>query len=217
MIKNLPLSKQEYLDLDEFIRHFSYKYANHRVPEADLQQEAWFKIWQVPTPTNPTVGYYCTIAKRAIWKYHRKNCRTVNIVTTKEDRTLYSNKQKIWTDFRPLTQNEISQIAKEFNVSERNVSLMNEKLHWENREINLDIYMPESNISVEQELIYSEETNELYQAINNLEGYRQRLIYDYYFNDIPLVDIAKEERVSPQAIDNRKNKILKNLRKQLTN
>ena len=64
----------------------------------------------------------------------------------------------------------------------------------------------------EELAIHRDEYNRLHKAISLLSENQQRLVTNVYFNGQLLAEIAKEEGVSYQAIQNRMAKILKKLK-----
>ena len=64
----------------------------------------------------------------------------------------------------------------------------------------------------EELAIHRDEYNRLYNAISHLPENQQELVLNVYFNGQSLAEIAKEEGVSYQAIQNRMTKILKKLK-----
>lgn len=64
----------------------------------------------------------------------------------------------------------------------------------------------------EELAIHRDEYSRLHNAISHLPENQQRLVTNVYFNSQSLAEIAKEEGVSYQAIQNRMAKILKKLK-----
>ncbi len=69
-----------------------------------------------------------------------------------------------------------------------------------------------SETNPEELVIYRDEYSRLHNAISLLPENQQKLVSSVYFNGQSLAEIAKEEGVSYQAIQNRMAKILKKLK-----
>lgn len=70
-----------------------------------------------------------------------------------------------------------------------------------------------SNEPTPEELaIHRDESRRLHNALSLLPENQQKLVFNVYFNGQSLTEIAKQEGVSYQAIQNRMAKILKNLK-----
>lgn len=70
-----------------------------------------------------------------------------------------------------------------------------------------------SNEPTPEELaIHRDESHRLHNALSLIPENQQKLVFNVYFNGQSLTEIAKQEGVSYQAIQNRMAKILKKLK-----
>lgn len=77
-----------------------------------------------------------------------------------------------------------------------------------------------SRLSMENEILHhlvygQDEIKELYKAISQLDEAERKLVWLFFFCEIPLTEIAKDIGLSKQALSKRKLKIEKKLRKTL--
>ena len=79
----------------------------------------------------------------------------------------------------------------------------------------LGIEFPDKSVSIEADYILKEERGLLYSAIAKLEPRQKELLLRHFFNEESLKDIAAEQGVSYQAIQERLRKIIDKLRKLL--
>jgi RNA polymerase sigma factor (sigma-70 family) len=77
----------------------------------------------------------------------------------------------------------------------------------------LGIELPDGSMNVEEDYILKEEKTLLYSAIEKLPPQQKELIRRYFFYNESLQDIAAEQEVSYQAIQNRIKKSLEKLKK----
>lgn len=73
----------------------------------------------------------------------------------------------------------------------------------------------DESADIEKQYIMKEEKKALYRAIKQLLPQQQELIRKIYFENKGVVEIAKEEGVSHQAISDRLKKIITSLKKNL--
>lgn len=73
------------------------------------------------------------------------------------------------------------------------------------------------SVDVEAEVLKSLEYEVLYKSIKMLQPQQQKLVYKMFFEEWSMADIAREEGVSPKAVQSRVNKIKDRLRKIIEN
>jgi RNA polymerase sigma-70 factor (ECF subfamily) len=98
---------------------------------------------------------------------------------------------------------EWAAVIMEFDRIDYNSNQRETRRHCSLDRYNLDDSLLPSDADVEGDVICAERDATLHAAIAKLLPEQQRLLNAYYFNDVPLVEIAKRESVTKQAISNR--------------
>jgi RNA polymerase sigma-32 factor len=220
---NLEAAHQLTLSYLRFVAHIARNYTGYGLPQADIIQEGNMGLMQAVKKFNPYKGVRLgTFAihwiKSAIHEYVVKNFRMMKIATTKSQRKLFFNLRKYKSHLSSLTQSEVQALAKQLDVSTKDVRVMEERLSSKDHAFDLpeqdsqensyapanfiedDKYSPEALL--EQENKHYQLTHDLHTAIKNLDIRTQDIINSRWFgNDKKTLDeLAREYNVSAERI-----------------
>ncbi len=257
MISTIPiLSEKEELDLankyrDEndleavrllvmshlrFVVYITRAYSGYGLPQEDLIQEGNIGLMKAIKGFNPAKGvrlisFAVHWIKAEIHAYILRNWRIVKIVTTKAQRKLFFNLRKNKKSFNWLTDTEAQQIAKDLQVSKKDVFEMEKRFASE--DTSLDTPLDDDNSSspttlanyIEDEsqnpaLMYEEEQfceqqkNTLYKALESIDERGRDIIKRRWLGDdkTTLQELADKYSLSAERIRQIENQAMKKIK-----
>jgi RNA polymerase sigma-32 factor len=200
-------------------------YAGYGLPQADLIQEGNVGLMKAVKRFDPErgvrlVSFALHWIRAEIHEYILRNWRLVKIATTKAQRKLFFNLRSMKQGLETLRPQEVSRIAKELNVSERDVVEM--ETRFGNHETSLEPdandeehnFAPISYLAADAELqpdqmlerqeIEHLESTGLTRALNSLDERSRRIIQARWLHNdesaATLHDLAAEFNVSAERI-----------------
>jgi RNA polymerase sigma-32 factor len=131
--KDLDAARQLILANLRFVVRIAQGYAGYGLSQADLIQEGNIGLMKAVKRFNPAVGVrLVTFAvhwiKSEIHEFVLRNWRIVKIATTKAQRKLFFNLRRASKKLAWFSKDEIEHVAKELNVSTKEVRTMEERL-----------------------------------------------------------------------------------------
>src|SRR3989338_5731791 len=108
-------------------------YAGYGLPQADLIQEGNIGLMKAVKRYDPDrgvrlVSFALHWIRAEIQEFVVRNWRLVKIATTKAQRKLFFNRRSMKQGLEPLKPQQVSEIARQLNVSERDVTEMEARL-----------------------------------------------------------------------------------------
>lgn len=131
--QDLDAARQLILANLRFVVRIAQSYAGYGLSQADLIQEGNIGLMKAVKRFNPAVGVrLVTFAvhwiKSEIHEFVLRNWRIVKIATTKAQRKLFFNLRRASKKLAWFSNDEIEHVAKELNVSTKEVRTMEERL-----------------------------------------------------------------------------------------
>ncbi len=116
-----------------FVVHIARSYLGYGLPLADLIQEGNIGLMQAVKRFDPGMGvrlvsFAVHWIKSCIHEYVIKNWRMVKVATTKSQRKLFFNLRKYKKSLTWFTPDEIAMVARELNVSPKDVEEMEQRM-----------------------------------------------------------------------------------------
>lgn len=200
-------------------------YSGYGLPQADLIQEGNIGLMKAVKRYEPDrgvrlVSFALHWIRAEIHEFILRNWRLVKIATTKAQRKLFFNLRSMRQGLDTLRPKEVSRIAKELNVSERDVVEM--EARFGNHEMSLEPeigdddehnYAPISYLAadvehepdqiLERKELETLETSGLKRALDSLDERSRRIIEARWLNSdesATLHDLAAEFNVSAERI-----------------
>ena len=145
---DLEAARQLVMSHLRFVVHVAKSYSGYGLPQADLVQEGNIGLMKAVKRFDPSVGvrlvsFAVHWIKAEIHEYVLRNWRMVKVATTKAQRKLFFNLRKSKTRLGWMNAAEVSAVAKDLNVSEREVMEMESRLSG--RDIGFDAPTDEDN------------------------------------------------------------------------
>ena len=130
---DLEAAKQLIMSHLRFVAHIAKSYSGYGLPQADLIQEGNIGLMKAVKRFDPSVGvrlvsFAVHWIKAEIHEYVLKNWRIVNVATTKAQRKLFFNLRKNKKRLGWFNQAEVSTVANELGVSEKEVREMESRM-----------------------------------------------------------------------------------------
>ena len=199
-------------------------YAGYGLPQADLIQEGNVGLMKAVKRFDPErgvrlVSFALHWIRAEIHEYILRNWRLVKIATTKAQRKLFFNLRSMKQGLDTLKPQEVTRIAQELNVSERDVVEMETRFGNHEMSLEPDIsdeehsFAPITYLSTDPELEPSQvlereemealETTGLKNALDSLDDRSRRIIQARWLhsdNAATLHDLAAEFNVSAERI-----------------
>ena len=131
--QDLEAARQMVLAHLRFVVHIARSYAGYGLSQADLIQEGNVGLMKAVKRFNPEMGvrlvsFAVHWIKAEIHEFILRNWRIVKVATTKAQRKLFFNLRKSKTRLGWLNAEEVRAVAKDLNVSEREVLEMESRL-----------------------------------------------------------------------------------------
>jgi RNA polymerase sigma-32 factor len=130
---DLDAAKQLIMSHLRFVVHIAKSYSGYGLPQADLIQEGNIGLMKAVKRFNPEVGvrlvsFAVHWIKAEIHEFVLKNWRIVKVATTKAQRKLFFNLRKNKKRLGWFNQEEVTTVANELGVSEREVREMESRM-----------------------------------------------------------------------------------------
>ena len=130
---DLDAAKQLIMSHLRFVAHIAKSYSGYGLPQADLIQEGNIGLMKAVKRFDPSVGvrlvsFAVHWIKAEIHEYVLKNWRLVKVATTKAQRKLFFNLRKNKKRLGWFNQAEVSTVANELGVSEKEVREMESRM-----------------------------------------------------------------------------------------
>lgn len=131
---DLEAARQLVLSHLRFVIRIAKGYSGYGLPQADLIQEGNIGLMKAVKRFNPEIGvrlvsFAVHWIKAEIHEFILKNWKIVKIATTKAQRKLFFNLRKATKHLSWFSQKEVEDLAKDLNVTERDVRSMEARLH----------------------------------------------------------------------------------------
>ncbi len=131
--QDLDAARQMVLAHLRFVVHIARSYSGYGLAQADLIQEGNVGLMKAVKRFNPEMGvrlvsFAVHWIKAEIHEFILRNWRIVKVATTKAQRKLFFNLRKSKTRLGWLNASEVTAVAKDLNVSEREVMEMESRL-----------------------------------------------------------------------------------------
>src|SRR4026208_1989222 len=145
---DLEAARQPVLSHLRFVVHIARGYSGYGLPLGDVVQEGNVGLMKAVKRFDPSVGvrlvsFAVHWIRAEIHEFILKNWRIVKVATTKAQRKLFFNLRKSKTRLGWLNAAEVSAVAKDLNVSEREVLEMESRLSG--RDIGFDLSSDEDD------------------------------------------------------------------------
>ncbi|SHI01563.1 RNA polymerase sigma factor RpoH [Ferrimonas marina] len=130
---DIDAAKQLIMSHLRFVVHIARSYSGYGLPQADLIQEGNIGLMKAVKRFDPDVGvrlvsFAVHWIKAEIHEYVLKNWRIVKVATTKAQRKLFFNLRKAKKRLGWFSAEEVSNVASELGVSEKEVMEMEARL-----------------------------------------------------------------------------------------
>jgi RNA polymerase sigma-32 factor len=218
----------------KFVAKIAKGYNGYGLDQADLIQEGNIGLMKAVKRFDPSHGvrlisFAVHWIKAEIYEFVLKNWRTVKIATTKAQRKLFFNLRKNKKNLDYLTDKEATKIAKNLNVSKKDVFDMENRLSSKDKTFDTannsdddnfspDLYLEDNNSNfskkIEKENQEEEHIRLLNNAINTLSFRDKDIIQSRWINNekSTLSELAKKYGVSAERIRQIENSIFKKIR-----
>lgn len=220
---DLEAAKKLVISHLRFVAYIAKSYSGYGLPQADLIQEGNVGLMKAVKRFDPTVGvrlvsFAVHWIKAEIHEYVIRNWRVVKIATTKAQRKLFFNLRKSKKRLGWFKKEEVEAVAKELNVSTKDVLEMESRLNAQDQPFDLGVdddednhfvpmhYLEDKNtnieLEVEQENTDSYTKNKLYSALSTLDSRSQDILSSRWLNEpkATLHDLAKRYNISAERV-----------------
>ncbi|MFC3031460.1 RNA polymerase sigma factor RpoH [Pseudoalteromonas fenneropenaei] len=223
---DLDAAKQLIMSHLRFVVHIAKSYSGYGLPQADLIQEGNIGLMKAVKRFNPEVGvrlvsFAVHWIKAEIHEYVLKNWRIVKVATTKAQRKLFFNLRKNKKRLGWFNQEEVTTVANELGVSEREVREMESRMSGQDMGFDLTADEEEGNSSgtfspvqyltdgngdladtIEEEQWQEQSHNRLFSALKTLDERSQDIISARWLDDdkATLQELAEKYQVSAERV-----------------
>ncbi|MCF2907621.1 MULTISPECIES: RNA polymerase sigma factor RpoH [Pseudoalteromonas] len=234
---DLHAAKQLIISHLRFVAHIAKSYSGYGLPQADLIQEGNIGLMKAVKRFNPTVGvrlvsFAVHWIKAEIHEYVLKNWRIVKVATTKAQRKLFFNLRKNKKRLGWFNQEEITTVANELGVSEKEVREMESRMSGQDMGFDLtgddDDNAPSSSFSpvqyltdassdvaevIEEEQWQEQSQNRLIAAMKTLDERSQDIVAARWLSEdkATLQDLADKYQVSAERVRQLEKSAMKKL------
>src|SRR5271157_3903212 len=141
--EDLDAARQLVLSHLRFVVHIARGYLGYGLPMGDLVQEGNVGLMKAVKRFDPGVGvrlvsFAVHWIRAEIHEYVLRNWRIVKVATTKAQRKLFFNLRKATKSLVWFSNEEKQEVAKKLNVSQNDVSIMEERLQAHDYSFDLD-------------------------------------------------------------------------------
>jgi RNA polymerase sigma-32 factor len=223
---DLSAAKQLIMSHLRFVAHIAKSYSGYGLPQADLIQEGNIGLMKAVKRFDPTVGvrlvsFAVHWIKAEIHEFVLKNWRIVKVATTKAQRKLFFNLRKNKKRLGWFNQAEVSTVASELGVSEKEVREMESRMSGQDMGFDLtgddDDNAPTSTYSpvqyltdgaadladdVEQQQWQEQSHTRLFSALKTLDERSQDIVSARWLSDdkSTLQELAEKYSVSAERV-----------------
>ncbi|MEM0514016.1 RNA polymerase sigma factor RpoH [Pseudoalteromonas sp. YIC-827] len=234
---DLSAAKQLIMSHLRFVAHIAKGYSGYGLPQADLIQEGNIGLMKAVKRFDPTVGvrlvsFAVHWIKAEIHEYVLKNWRIVKVATTKAQRKLFFNLRKNKKRLGWFNQEEITTVANELGVSEKEVREMESRMSGQDMGFDLtndeddnsvsQTYSPVQYLtdnssdlaeSVEQEQWQEQSHSRLFSALKTLDERSQDIVSSRWLADekATLQELADKYQVSAERVRQLEKSAMKKL------
>jgi len=223
---DLSAAKQLIMSHLRFVAHIAKGYSGYGLPQADLIQEGNIGLMKAVKRFNPEVGvrlvsFAVHWIKAEIHEFVLKNWRIVKVATTKAQRKLVCNLRKNKKRLGWFNQAEVSTVASELGVSEKEVREMESRMSGQDMGFDLtgddDDSAPSSTYSpvqyltdgtadladdIEQQQWQEQSHTRLFSALKTLDERSQDIVSARWLTDdkATLQELAEKYSVSAERV-----------------
>ncbi|MBQ4814165.1 RNA polymerase factor sigma-32 [Pseudoalteromonas luteoviolacea] len=234
---DLDAAKQLIMSHLRFVAHIAKSYSGYGLPQADLIQEGNIGLMKAVKRFNPTVGvrlvsFAVHWIKAEIHEYVLKNWRIVKVATTKAQRKLFFNLRKNKKRLGWFNQEEVTTVATELGVSEKEVREMESRMSGQDMGFDLGAdeednstsgsfspvqYLTDTNSDVaeviEEEQWQEQSQNRLLAAMKTLDERSQDIVAARWLAEdkATLQDLADKYSVSAERVRQLEKSAMKKL------
>ena len=223
---DLSAAKQLIMSHLRFVAHIAKSYSGYGLPQADLIQEGNIGLMKAVKRFDPTVGvrlvsFAVHWIKAEIHEFVLKNWRIVKVATTKAQRKLFFNLRKNKKRLGWFNQAEVSTVASELGVSEKEVREMESRMSGQDMGFDLtgddnddaptSTYSPVQYLTdgaadladdVEQQQWKEQAHTRLFSALKTLDERSQDIVSARWLSDdkATLQELAQKYSVSAERV-----------------
>lgn len=235
---DIEAAKKLVLSHLRFVIHVARGYSGYGLPQADLIQEGSIGLMKAVKRFNPEMGvrlvsFAVHWIKAEIHEYVLRNWRIVKVATTKAQRKLFFNLRKNKTRLGWFKDSEVSMVANELGVTKQDVLEMESRMTGSDVGFDLptddkdesyapSLYLEDKNSDfaneLENENYANETTDQVYEALNELDERSQDIIKSRWLNDdkATLHDLAAKYNISAERVRQLEANALKKLKTAVT-
>jgi RNA polymerase sigma-32 factor len=223
---DLSAAKQLIMSHLRFVAHIAKSYSGYGLPQADLIQEGNIGLMKAVKRFDPNVGvrlvsFAVHWIKAEIHEFVLKNWRIVKVATTKAQRKLFFNLRKNKKRLGWFNQAEVSTVANELGVSEKEVREMESRMSGQDMGFDLtgddnddaptSTYSPVQYLTdgsadladdIEQQQWQEQSHTRLFSALKTLDERSQDIVSARWLSDdkATLQELAEKYSVSAERV-----------------
>ena len=223
---DLSAAKQLIMSHLRFVAHIAKSYSGYGLPQADLIQEGNIGLMKAVKRFDPSVGvrlvsFAVHCIKAEIHEFVLKNWRIVKVATTKAQRKLFFNLRKNKKRLGWFNQAEVSTVASELGVSEKEVREMESRMSGQDMGFDLtgddnddaptSTYSPVQYLTdgsadladdIEQQQWQEQSHTRLFSALKTLDERSQDIVSARWLSDdkATLQELAEKYSVSAERV-----------------
>jgi len=223
---DLSAAKQLIMSHLRFVAHIAKSYSGYGLPQADLIQEGNIGLMKAVKRFDPSVGvrlvsFAVHWIKAEIHEFVLKNWRIVKVATTKAQRKLFFNLRKNKKRLGWFNQAEVSTVASELGVSEKEVREMESRISGQDMGFDLtgddnddaptSTYSPVQYLTdgsadladdIEQQQWQEQSHTRLFSALKTLDERSQDIVSARWLSDdkATLQELAEKYSVSAERV-----------------
>ncbi|MDP2565103.1 RNA polymerase sigma factor RpoH [Pseudoalteromonas marina] len=223
---DLSAAKQLIMSHLRFVAHIAKSYSGYGLPQADLIQEGNIGLMKAVKRFDPSVGvrlvsFAVHWIKAEIHEFVLKNWRIVKVATTKSQRKLFFNLRKNKKRLGWFNQAEVSTVASELGVSEKEVREMESRMSGQDMGFDLtgddnddaptSTYSPVQYLTdgsadladdIEQQQWQEQSHTRLFSALKTLDERSQDIVSARWLSDdkATLQELAEKYSVSAERV-----------------
>ncbi|ATC95833.1 RNA polymerase sigma factor RpoH [Pseudoalteromonas tunicata] len=239
---DLDAARQLIMSHLRFVAHIAKGYSGYGLPQADLIQEGNIGLMKAVKRFDPTVGvrlvsFAVHWIKAEIHEYVLKNWRIVKVATTKAQRKLFFNLRKNKKRLGWFNPEEVSTVANELGVTEKDVREMEARMSSQDMVFDLTTddddstsatqyspvqYLTDNSVDladkIEEEQWEEQTHNRLFHALKSLDERSQDIVQTRWLSDdkATLQDLAVKYDVSAERVRQLEKTAMKKLQHLLT-
>ena len=223
---DLSAAKQLIMSHLRFVAHIAKSYSGYGLPQADLIQEGNIGLMKAVKRFDPSVGvrlvsFAVHWIKAEVHEFVLKNWRIVKVATTKAQRKLFFNLRKNKKRLGWFNQAEVSTVASELGVSEKEVREMESRMSGQDMGFDLtgddnddaptSTYSPVQYLTdgsadladdIEQQQWQEQSHTRLFSALKTLDERSQDIVSARWLSDdkATLQELAEKYSVSAERV-----------------